>query len=408
MATMVQLVCSNCGRQFERKKGKRPPSKHNTYFCCRECGFEWKRKRRSLITVACTHCGAAHDRMPSEIRPDNAGTFFCSVECRRDYEQGRRVELTCDMCGDVYERSASQVCDDQKHYFCSGGCRQAWEKRGNEQAHCRQCGIPIERTVSDIKSSKSRFCSMECRGAWEASQWLTLCCDECGASFDRHKTKVYDRNFCSAACRARGVGRSQRGANHPNWVEKVQITCETCGKPVDKNPSAVHHDHVFCSPQCRIIWMSEYVKGERNPLWAGRVEIPCDHCGKPIERLPKQAEAFDHSFCNARCRANWMSENLSGPNSKLWQGGDYGYYYGPGWALQAERARERDNHKCQHCGVTEDTLRRKLDVHHIRPFRTFGYIVGENDNYRQANDLSNLISLCSSCHVRVEAGKISI
>jgi predicted HNH restriction endonuclease len=34
-----------------------------------------------------------------------------------------------------------------------------------------------------------------------------------------------------------------------------------------------------------------------------------------------------------------------------------------------------------------------LDVHHIIPFRKFGI-----DRYREANKISNLISLCNSCH----------
>jgi DEAD/DEAH box helicase domain-containing protein len=41
-------------------------------------------------------------------------------------------------------------------------------------------------------------------------------------------------------------------------------------------------------------------------------------------------------------------------------------------------------------------------VHHITPFRAFGYVAGENDNHRLANRLENLILLCSACHRRVE------
>jgi DEAD/DEAH box helicase domain-containing protein len=46
---------------------------------------------------------------------------------------------------------------------------------------------------------------------------------------------------------------------------------------------------------------------------------------------------------------------------------------------------------------------RQHDVHHIIPFRTFGYIPGVNENYRLANALENLLTLCAACHQRVEA-----
>jgi DEAD/DEAH box helicase domain-containing protein len=41
-------------------------------------------------------------------------------------------------------------------------------------------------------------------------------------------------------------------------------------------------------------------------------------------------------------------------------------------------------------------------VHHLRPFREFGYVPGENDAYIQANALDNLLTLCSRCHRRAE------
>jgi DEAD/DEAH box helicase domain-containing protein len=39
----------------------------------------------------------------------------------------------------------------------------------------------------------------------------------------------------------------------------------------------------------------------------------------------------------------------------------------------------------------------------MRPFRDFGYVPGENDYYRPANRLENLVTLCPSCHQRAEA-----
>ena len=75
--------------------------------------------------------------------------------------------------------------------------------------------------------------------------------------------------------------------------------------------------------------------------------------------------------------------------------------YGPNWDEQREAARRRDGYRCRTCGAMERS--RQHDIHHIRPFREFGYVRGQNENYQQANALDNLITLCPACHRRAEA-----
>jgi DEAD/DEAH box helicase domain-containing protein len=77
--------------------------------------------------------------------------------------------------------------------------------------------------------------------------------------------------------------------------------------------------------------------------------------------------------------------------------------YGPNWAEQRQLVRERDKFRCTQCGAPEASGRQH-DVHHLTPFRTFGYVPGLNEHYQIANRLSNLILLCRSCHHRIEAG----
>ncbi len=67
--------------------------------------------------------------------------------------------------------------------------------------------------------------------------------------------------------------------------------------------------------------------------------------------------------------------------------------YGPDWAALRNRVRARDHYRCQMCGALEHG--REHDVHHKIPFRTFS-------SYEQANQLSNLITLCRTCHRRAE------
>ncbi|HNK64415.1 MAG TPA: DUF1998 domain-containing protein, partial [Anaerolineales bacterium] len=63
--------------------------------------------------------------------------------------------------------------------------------------------------------------------------------------------------------------------------------------------------------------------------------------------------------------------------------------------------RKRDQFKCQVCGAAESG--REHDVHHKTPFRAFmhGNMQGQEAR-AQANRLENLVTLCHSCHRKVE------
>ena len=75
--------------------------------------------------------------------------------------------------------------------------------------------------------------------------------------------------------------------------------------------------------------------------------------------------------------------------------------YGKDWNKLRIRVLKRDEFRCQHCGNECDP--QKLHIHHIVPFRSFKDI-------SLANSLSNLISLCPTCHkiaeqnVRIRSG----
>ncbi len=81
--------------------------------------------------------------------------------------------------------------------------------------------------------------------------------------------------------------------------------------------------------------------------------------------------------------------------------------YGPNWQEQRQRVRARDHYRCTQCGAHERDPTgsgRQHDVHHLVPFRTFGYVAGFNENYREANRLENLVLVCRTCHRRLESG----
>lgn len=78
--------------------------------------------------------------------------------------------------------------------------------------------------------------------------------------------------------------------------------------------------------------------------------------------------------------------------------------YGPDWLPARDAARARDGNRCRQCHAPERDGRAH-DVHHLRPFREFGYREGENRNDRLANAVDNLITLCAACHQRAEAAR---
>jgi 5-methylcytosine-specific restriction endonuclease McrA len=94
----------------------------------------------------------------------------------------------------------------------------------------------------------------------------------------------------------------------------------------------------------------------------------------------------------------------TGENNPAWKGGS-DKYYGQSWEAAREKCVVRDNRECRRCGMSEEHHKQAhgcaLHVHHIRPFRTFA-------DHKEANKLSNLITLCRECHGSVEGLPIDL
>lgn len=119
-----------------------------------------------------------------------------------------------------------------------------------------------------------------------------------------------------------------------------------------------------------------------------RVTVLCEYCKKPVVRVPSTKSK--RNFCSYDCYHGWMVGNTEGPNSNRWEGGITEIN-----SLKLKTPEFRKLKKivlnifpvCVLCGDNE-----KRHVHHIQtrrehPERTF--------------DLSNLITLCNSCHSRI-------
>jgi hypothetical protein len=230
-------------------------------------------------------------------------------------------------------------------------------------------------------------------------------CDYCGLEFKEYPAnRPKPLKFCTMACQTAWQRESKvnTGANNPRWNDsRVPKSCEVCGQSFTVDATQNRRFAVrFCSRKCKATWQKQ-LSGSRSPSWRNaNPERPCDNCGKVFK--PKSGKPRQHYFCSRTCKGQWMSSNLVGARAPRWTGGK-AEYYGPDWIRQSRAARKRDGYTCQHCGTPKGQSHKALDVHHIRPFRSFGYIAGVNTHHIAANDLANLITLCPACHKLAES-----
>ncbi len=128
--------------------------------------------------------------------------------------------------------------------------------------------------------------------------------------------------------------------------------------------------------------VSNQVTGFQRVLWRSNEVIDFQELTLPKTELHTQAywlSLSDESREQLLSRGLWAKE----PNN-----------YGPEWEHQREQARKRDLFRCQVCGAAERG--NAHHVHHIKPFKTFA-------TPEAANRLENLVTLCPTCHLRVES-----
>ena len=86
-------------------------------------------------------------------------------------------------------------------------------------------------------------------------------------------------------------------------------------------------------------------------------------------------------------------------------GGDKEFQRDPEWGDKRTQRLEIDEYTCQDCGVHQSDYYRGLDIHHLVKKEEFVDDNGDVD-WEGANAMSNLISLCQSCHVKRHTQKV--
>lgn len=263
-----------------------------------------------------------------------------------------RAKLVCPQCSKHFvQRSA------HPQRFCSRACH--YLSRRFPRTPCLRCGAEIH----DDGRPSQRYCSLTCAYA-DRTFRIKPKCPICG-------TEV---GYASKACNKHKFAMAQKARER---------RCAECERPFTRPPSTFRRQAtIYCSRSC---WK---VSAARRPAL---LDINCEWCGKGFKRTRAAIARETHSFCSKRCAGAFNS----GPNNRTWRGGIRGWR-GMGWERARKAARARDQ-VCRLCGKTPKENGQRLSVDHIVPYGTF-------DDPEKANDLSNLVSLCRSCHAKKTHG----
>lgn len=178
--------------------------------------------------------------------------------------------------------------------------------------------------------------------------------------------------------------------NKPHGVEYPTLVCEHCGDEYEVRPSKAENSR-FCSKSC--LASSRTGSDNAHPNAGKRATLNCEWCGMEYEVYLSNEDRS--RFCSRECLGRHHRDVRSGEDSPLWNGGRV-EWRGPNWDEQRQKAIERDDEECVECGFEQskhrDAYGQELNVHHIKDFSSY------DGDYKEANKLNNLVTLCQECH----------
>jgi len=183
----------------------------------------------------------------------------------------------------------------------------------------------------------------------------------------------------------------KRVYDYKAYPNQRKVECVICGDDfyIPNKKPYINAESQTCCKYCTNV--SNGMKRQR-----GDYKL-CKMCDKVFWITPCRNDKAH--FCSRECQnigyATFVNYNHKTESEKFAH-----KYYGSNWRSQRRKTRERDNYNCQKCGITEKDYGQELSVHHITPFVYF-------DDYKKANQLDNLLSVCESCHRKIHTGKNS-
>lgn len=194
-----------------------------------------------------------------------------------------------------------------------------------------------------VTKKRGRFCCRACGASVKKLDRVSIACP-CGNSFHVKPSRQYKAKYCSSACK-------RKYQSYPGPIkDTITESCKNCGKNFEVKPGR-HGRKRYCGDCDGRVNSGGVIKGENHPWY----------------KSGKKAIEFGHN-----------------------------------WHKQRTNTRRRDSNTCRACGKRSFLV--GLDVHHIKPRDEYDSIEALEE---QGNDLSNLITLCRSCHRKAEHGTIS-
>lgn len=204
---------------------------------------------------------------------------------------------------------------------------------------------------------------------------VIVSCEQCGATcrkeaFEvrKHIKRGHKAFFCSNACWGRATNVTRFGAR----------VCARCGENAPKRTSkgARTDGRVFCSKTCLLAERQEEL--ETRALMKMK---PCVRCNTMF--LPQNAAV---RFCGRECASRVHAAAMAGEGNPRWKDGVFASRVKPHVTRRFRELRpmvmRRDGECCVLCQAVAD-----LQVHHI-------------DENPLNNRVSNLVTLCRSCHMK--------
>lgn len=179
--------------------------------------------------------------------------------------------------------------------------------------------------------------------------------------------------------------------------ESSEVVCQECGKAMkwiqnshlkSHNMTVEQYREKYPNHPMRTLQVQNNINSTRKKL--DRPSCAREGCNKPVTEMKNK-------YCSNECRGKVHAE--TGHFSRFTTGElnpnrtDGSYAFGKS---QKQQAFIRDNMKCCRCQADLSHKDSKYGVHHLVPRRLFESLV-------EADDLSNLVTLCSKDHREVEA-----
>lgn len=230
---------------------------------------------------------------------------------------------------------------------------------------------------------------------------MFLFCPMCGRQFDGEGGK----RFCSDECKS-NMQKQKRKEYHQKKnavIIKSSHNCANCG--MEFVPEG-RSDTLYCTPKCQ----AEAKAKRKNIELTERICVVCGEKFMPVQNKQVcckkecvQKKYYQENKEKKKQQAKkWRQENSERvrendrrkreQNKELYQQINQEYHDKTRFGGNRHFALEADDYKCALCGSTEN-----LAVHHRDKS-------GNSDNPN--NEVTNLITLCSSCHTKVHRPRL--